>query len=212
MSLRLTQIDDLTRGDHYYLEAADECYCLGEYTARGGFACSATNQLVLNLKKSPDRRNRPEWHYKSLAIEQVAREFRDSIDSNWLAGGGTFVPVPPSKAKDDPLYDDRMLQVLRAMMNGVNGDIRELVLQKKSIAAAHESDDRPTQAQLANNYKIVKRLRRPAPHAIVIVDDVLTTGAHFKAMQMVLAEHFPAARIIGLFVARRLPQSDFFEP
>ena len=38
--LRLTKIDDLTRPDHSYLTAADDCYFLGEYTARKGFAFS----------------------------------------------------------------------------------------------------------------------------------------------------------------------------
>jgi hypothetical protein len=44
------------------------CYFLWEYTAGGGFAHSATNSLILNLKKSMDRRGRPEWPYKEQAI------------------------------------------------------------------------------------------------------------------------------------------------
>ena len=51
---RLTKIDDLARPDHFYLTADDECYFLGEYTARKGFAFSPTNQLILNFKKSMD--------------------------------------------------------------------------------------------------------------------------------------------------------------
>ena len=34
---RLTKIDDLTRPDHSYLAAVDDCYVLGEYTARKGY-------------------------------------------------------------------------------------------------------------------------------------------------------------------------------
>jgi hypothetical protein len=49
---RLTEIDDLTRPDHFYLMADDACHFLGEYTARKGYAFSATNQLVLNFEKS----------------------------------------------------------------------------------------------------------------------------------------------------------------
>jgi hypothetical protein len=45
--LRLTKIDDLARPDHSYLTAADDCYFLGEYTARKGFAFGATNRLIL---------------------------------------------------------------------------------------------------------------------------------------------------------------------
>ena len=51
---RLTEIDDLARPDHWYLTPEDDCYFLGEYTARKGFVFSATNQLVLNFKKSRD--------------------------------------------------------------------------------------------------------------------------------------------------------------
>ena len=42
-----------------YLTAMDECYFLGEYTARKGFAFSATNQLILNFKKAMNKRNSP---------------------------------------------------------------------------------------------------------------------------------------------------------
>jgi hypothetical protein len=50
-SQRLTKIDELALPDHFYLTAADDCYFLGEYTARKGYAFSATNQLVLNFQK-----------------------------------------------------------------------------------------------------------------------------------------------------------------
>jgi len=64
---RLTQIDDLIRPDHYYLDSNDDCYFLGEYTARKGFAFSATNQLILNFKKTVDRRGTGEWRHKDRA-------------------------------------------------------------------------------------------------------------------------------------------------
>jgi hypoxanthine-guanine phosphoribosyltransferase len=41
--------------------------------------------------------------------------------------------------------------------------------------------------------------------SLVVVDDVLTTGAHFKAMQRILNERFPDVSLIGVFVARRVP-------
>ena len=39
------------------------CFFLGEYTTGGGYQFSPTNQLIWNLKKSVDRRGRPEWHH-----------------------------------------------------------------------------------------------------------------------------------------------------
>ena len=53
---RFTKIDDLTRRDHSYLTGDDACCFIGEYTARKGYAYSATNQPILNFKKTMDRR------------------------------------------------------------------------------------------------------------------------------------------------------------
>lgn len=49
--MRLTKIDELTRGQHYHLSEDDTCYFFGEYTARKGYAFSNTNNLIHNFKK-----------------------------------------------------------------------------------------------------------------------------------------------------------------
>ena len=100
---QLTKIDDLTRPDHFYLTPEDACYFLGEYTARKGYAFSPTNQLVLNFKKSLDKRGTPQWKYKDRAIREAAAAMRGSLTGD-LLDQITLVPIPPSKAKTDPLY------------------------------------------------------------------------------------------------------------
>jgi hypothetical protein len=65
---RLTKIDELTRPDHSFLDGEDSCYFLGEYSARQGFAHSATNNLIMNLKKPMDRRGTSQWQWKERAI------------------------------------------------------------------------------------------------------------------------------------------------
>ena len=52
MPIRLSKIDDLTRPDHTFIEAADECLYLGEYTARKGYQFSDTNNLIFNFQAS----------------------------------------------------------------------------------------------------------------------------------------------------------------
>jgi hypothetical protein len=52
----------------------------------------------------------------------------------WL-NTATLVPMPPSKAKTDPLYDDRMVRMLRAIRTTPALDIRELLLQATSTQA-----------------------------------------------------------------------------
>lgn len=82
-------------------------------------------------------------------------------------------------------------------------DIRELVEQKKSIPAFHKGF-RLRPDQLTALYKVNEELVEPLPTAILVVDDLLTTGCHFKAMKTVLLKRFPKALVGGLFIARRV--------
>ncbi len=203
---RLTKIDDLTRADHSYLNAEDDCYFIGEYTARKGFSFSDTNGLISNLKKPMNRRGRSEWRYKAKAIADAAAAFRESIQPAWL-DTATLVPMPPSKARNHVDYDDRMTQVVRAIRTQPPVDCRELLIQATSTEAAHLQQDRPRPADIEALYQIDPGLAVPGPTVIGVFDDVLTTGAHFKGAKAVLQRHFPGITIIGLFVARRVPEA-----
>lgn len=203
---RFTKIDDLTRPDHSYLGVGDDCYFIGEYTARKGYAFSATNNLIINFKKSMDRRTRPEWRYKAQAISTAAAALRSALNDK-AREQLTFVPVPPSKAKGDSLYDDRLAQMISRIWPDQPVDLRELVLQAVSTDAAHDNTDRPSTAVLEARYSLDRHLLSPAPHIIAIVDDVLTTGAHFEAMRNVLRREFTTIPIVGLFLARRVPEA-----
>lgn len=200
------EIDESIRQHHYYLEEDDKCYFYGEYTARKGFKFSDTNQLILNLKKTVDKHGTSEWRHKEKAIVQAATILGNTIKSDIDI---TLVPVPPSKNKGDPLYDDRIVRLLHAAVkNWGKKDIRELVLQRESLEASHCANTRPQPDELVLNYLIDKLYVSPFPKNIVIVDDVLTTGCHFKAMQKILLKQFPNVPIFGIFIARRVPESD----
>lgn len=207
---RLTKVDDLSRPDHHYLAADDECYFLGEYSARQSHAYSVTNQLILNFKKKMDRQGRAEWRYKGVAIQQAAAAFRSALKGE-VRERVTFVPVPPSKAKNDPLYDDRLVQMLQSIWPGQPTDIRELVIQPVSTDAVHNNAARPSPAELMARYTLDRALLQPAPQMIAVMDDVLTTGCHFVAVRNKLREAFPTTRIVGMFVVRRVPGSIDFE-
>ena len=64
---------------------------------------------------------------------------------------------------------------------------------------------RPGPSEILDRYEVDEALTVPVPTSIAIVDDVLTTGAHFRAACAVLGARFPAAAVIGLFMARRVP-------
>jgi len=206
---RLTQIDELTRGDHYYLDDEDVCFYFGEYTARKGYSHSDTNSLIINLKMLPKHKGTIRWQYKQNAIREGARAFRRNVNQEWVEHEGVLVPIPPSKAKDHPDHDDRIAQMVTMAFQGYDSDIRELIIQTASTPADHETDNRLTPDELYELYTLDETLCDPAPGQIAIVDDVLTTGKHYKVAKRRLAEAFPDANIFGVFIARVIHDADF---
>lgn len=155
-----------------------------------------------------DRKGNAEWRYKERAILSIASEFRTLLPIKSLSKM-TLVPMPPSKAKDDPDHDDRMLRVLKNIDQGINLDIRELILQSKSIPAVHfRGSYRRDPEELAEIFYIDENISEPIPQKVAIFDDVLTTGAHFKAAQGILQERYPGIPVIGIFIARRIFNTD----
>lgn len=209
---RLTEIDDLTRPDHYHLNAGDRCLFFGEYSARAGYAAGPTNQFILNFKKGVDRRGRPEWKYKERCIAEAAAAFSKAINSAFLAQA-TLVPIPPSKARTDARYDDRMVRMLRAMTGPSALDIRELVIQNGTREAAAHDGARLGPDELAALYAIDPAVAVPAPTVIGLFDDLMVTGASFVAAKRVLAARYPNVPVYGFFLARRaLPDpAQFFD-
>ncbi len=204
---RLTKIDELTRGDHTYLDASDECLFFGDYSARKGFSHSATNNVLLNFKKPTKYRGTSSWQYKTRAISQVAQALSKNLSSS--LGSLTLVPVPPSKLKNDPEYDDRLMAMLRQLQAppGINTDVRELIVQTKVMPAAHGTENRLPPSEWESVYRIDDQYATPTPKWIGIVDDLIVTGCRFRAMSNVLKRHYPEVRITGLFIARRVPEA-----
>ena len=86
-------------------------------------------------------------------------------------------------------------------------DIRELIVQTVSTDAVHAQDVRPAPEQVQALYRIDETLTEPIRELIAVVDDLLSTGAHFRAAKSILPTCFPEAAIIGLFIARRIPDT-----
>lgn len=202
MAARLSKIDELSRPDHTFLESADECYYLGDYTSRKGFAFSEMNNLINNLRKPMDRKGRPEWRYKESAITACGRMFREALNEEWLRAV-TLVPIPSSKRRDEADYDDRLPRILQELARGQRFDIRELVAMTKSVGQSHLAEERVSIEELIASMGIDEAISQPPPTALAIFDDLLTTGRHFKAVETVLNRRFPGVPI----VARRAPES-----
>jgi len=202
LATRLQQIDEHTRPDHWYLTDEDECYYLLEYTPREGPFFSTTNDLILNLKKSVERRGRQEYYWKEWAIRGSGELLRSALNEEWLPTA-MLVPVACSKVREHPLYDDRMVQVLQHMTQNLACNIRELVVQTESLDSFHDGC-RLSPNQLRRYYELDGALCDcEEPREVTVFDDLLTTGSHFKAMKSIIRDHWPGVRVSGIFVARR---------
>ncbi|MET4764216.1 hypothetical protein [Bradyrhizobium ottawaense] len=202
----LQQIDETNRRDHWYLDEGDDCHYLYEYTAGKGWQGGDTNQLIHNLQK---KRNDGGYHYKAPAIARCARDLSAVLNAEWLAQA-TIVPMPPSKVKTDPAYDDRMVQVCRGIRAPAPPDVRELIEQIASTDT-FKGGNRKAPAELKQNYRIAENHLQNLRGIVGIFDDVLTTGSHFKAIKEMILERAPQTRVIGLFVARRAIPNPFGE-
>ena len=195
------KIGDLERSDHWHLTEADNCFFLGEYTSRGGYSHSQTNQRIHNLKKSPLTRGTAQWRHKEQAIADIARVMKAGIKPEFIQRC-TFVPIPTSKSADHPEYDDRLIQIARLIAPG--GDIRELLYTIATRNALHVDGGRRDPVALRQSLAIRQTALDLLPQHIVLLDDVITTGCSFRVCSDLLREQFPGIDIIGLFVARRI--------
>ncbi|WP_198086266.1 hypothetical protein [Variovorax sp. E3] len=222
MPPRLAVVGDHERPDHFHLPKDATCYFWGEYTPyehtngkKWNF--SPTNQLVSNFKKKMDRRGQFDWKYKRAAINEVAGGFSQFWKWSNLHEQHrvALIPIPPSKARSDPMFDPRMLEMLTAVAGRaqVNLDIRDCLTFSGAYAASHETDDRPTPDELYNELSFDNGAGKAGdpPGLIFLFDDMLTTGAHYVATTRKLAQIFPGVQIVGNFIARRIVPNPFAE-
>ena len=210
---RLTWIDETNRDQHVYLQEADRCLFFGEYFAGKGYQGGGTNQLMFNFKTLPSiaRANPARRSYKESAIATVATGLRQVLDRNQIERL-TFVPIPPSKTPDHPDYDDRLTRALTMGCAGYDSDIRLLLRRSSSTESDHRAAARlsPDALHALLQLDSAGVAAEPVREAIVLFDDVITTGKSFKCCERRLREVIPTTiPIIGLFVARRILSDPF---
>lgn len=204
-SNKLRTIGEIERPDHYYLGPDDQCAFFGEYTARKEWSHSTTNSIIKNLKKTPDKRGTAQWRYKEQEIARVAALIRSNLAPAAIHNL-TFVPAPPSKTPTDPMYDDRVERIAQAIGNDL--DVRCLLSTANNRVPAHNSDERPGPDALQQglSWNQQEAARKPICPSIIILDDMLVTGATFIACSRLIRSAYPQVAIFGLFIARRVPE------
>jgi predicted amidophosphoribosyltransferase len=206
---KLLKIDDVTAAEHFSLDATDACFYIWEYAVRRGYAAGPTNQLIKNLKIKPSEiaKTPARQYYKQKAIDHAAKAIRKLLGQQTAEGPYSFVPVPSSKAIGDPDHDDRTAQVLQRALSGWQSDVQPILRVRRTMRADHESTDRMTYDELLALTELLQPAK-PLRTTIIILDDVLNSGKHFKVAKSLLSNATPNTTILGLFIARCTRERD----
>ena len=203
--VRPLRIDEMSRRNHYYLTDQDTCYFFGEYSSRNRHPHGVTSTLIRDLLHPASPSVPAQETLKDKAMGRAAKWFRNAFDPDDIPSI-TFVPLPQSGAGIPTDNDDRMFRILRRM--GVGLDIRKLLEMTGSTATGEIGSLRSGPDVLYEHMRVVLALTEPQPKLIVLVDDLLTTGANFIAAKRRLQQLMPDVPICGMFIARKLLDSD----
>ena len=190
--------------DHSYLDG-DDCYYLWRYETgmrnRRSITCPE-NMFIISLKFSPLCRVREplRWSRKQASIEHAGRALSETVPADWRQGY-TWVPIPPSRLLDEPGYDPRLVDIIRSI-TPPPADVRPLLRQTQSVPSLRKGFPPAARARMM---AVDECFSTPAPERIILFDDLIASGSHFKAAQQVLLERFPQACVFGVFLSRRVP-------
>lgn len=192
---------DAVEGPPCFLRDVDlkSCVYARDYISRGGFKASEANGLVSNLKKGIATKGTSQWYWKERAVEQFASELLSLFGTS--PQPFHLVPIPSSKRRDDPEYDPRLDMVVRQVCSRRPAVLSSCPITRvSSRIAAHLSSSRPTIDEIYGSLEWAG-VETP-PCNVVLVDDVITTGASFRACERLILENAPECDVYGVFWAR----------
>ena len=185
----------------HYLDQDDECWYFMEHL-EGGYAASPSNQKISNLKKSITTQGTPQGAYKQKAIEEFADDLKAvNFDKH---GDIAIVPAPTSNPRGSQNCDDRLDKVAKLLTDKYPNLILEhLIDTKVSVTPANHGGSRNIDTIKVNT--VWNGFSSDEIDTIIILDDVITTGAHFKAWKEVIKQNYPNVKYIyGFFWAMHM--------
>ena len=184
----------------YYIREDDTCIYAREYKAGQGYAAGETNQLILNFKKSPTARNTNQWPHRDRGVKQFATEVSAMFGQNSAAA---ITGVPSSKTKNDPEYTNRFEDAFAHLLTLKPNLIVEWPIDiAVSVQPAHGGGSRRPN-EIKANY-VWRGFQHGTPEVLVLCDDVVTTGSHFRAASDFLRENGFVGKVVGIFWARAI--------
>jgi predicted amidophosphoribosyltransferase len=160
------------------------------------------NTAVQNLKKKPTERGKPDYKYKAEEIKSFACKILKIVVKD--KEKTIFCSMPTSNPRHDSEYDSRLDDIVDTI--GKSGFRAENNLKtKKKTDPLHQKRGVRDPEQIKKNTEFT-RFHEPVPSTIFLVDDVITSGAHYKACNELIKAQYPKAKIVGLFLAKTLSE------
>lgn len=205
------KIDRLTQGGASCLSPDDLCYFYMD-RFRGGWDRSKANQLISNLKKPLSKKGRSEYYYKGLAITEFAHDLAVRLSKyKGAREQAILIAMPPSQCRDNVDYDDRIAQVVEVASDQAGIDWCDPFDMVADEAPSHLGGTRSPDALMRRIVLNGDTVRLRDKSVFMLVDDVLTSGAHYVACRRILDRAYLGRRILGLFWAKQLPEEYDYE-
>lgn len=200
MQHQLIKIDSLIiKQRHRYLSAGDQCYYIMDYPPYSKYGRTPINSLIMDFKIGVEKKGTADWQDKLLATKKIAEIMDAAVPK--FKDGVILIPMPPSKHRHDERYDDRLMKLLEIFCaNRPETMVFDIISGKRNLDAAHLATNRPTPQELLDNYELDETVSLDGK-IVVLIDDVITDGAHFYAAKNLILSHYPTASITGLFIA-----------
>jgi HAD superfamily hydrolase (TIGR01662 family) len=172
----------------------DDKYFYARWRYEGGYTASYANQLISNLKITRDKKNTARWKFKVDAINQFAHEAISILPPN-----SSILLIHGAKLGDHPEYDMRH-EMLEAAFSAYGMKVIKPIKLRESKDSVHSVDD----SSLRDPKTLEANLEWTGPIAsdaksIFILDDVITSGGHFKAYKNLINKYAPGIEVTGVF-------------
>jgi hypothetical protein len=178
------------------LEPNDECFYARERMSHGGYGFSETNSLVDNFKMERSLQGEKRWYYRNQAVIIFAHELADLLES-----GMCIAAIPSSKKPDHPEYTSRYEDLFTELQK-----LKTVIIETPiTILESKQSSRMGGSRDIDEIYKNLVWLGfKKTTNHVILIDDVITTGGHFKACQRLILGRCPEMRIIGAFWAKTI--------
>ena len=190
-----------------HINKNDDCHYWGDYLSANTLAddpitefASMWTSQIHNFKKGNDRKDNPEWYYRNAAVVFFASILSNSIKDNPTTG---IMSIPSSKKSDDNSYDKRFEDLFKEFRTkSKQVKVISPIAIQETTTPSHAGGTRVPE-EIRANYKLTKPHELLQLDKLIICDDVLTTGAHFRAVSDFITEigNFKKS-IIGLFFSK----------